>query len=290
MSGVPGTINAKAICMSTLKTIEKQPFEELLALASGYVLDFTNATFAAFFREAVEIEIYDPKYAIYGDSKAKRLRAFWETEGDGIVGRILAELIELWEYKTPSPTERQKVVLARCREVAARLLGRQQTRADSEDHFLRQDLSAASFEKVRIDGNLIPILEDRFQEAGRCLVGDSPLATIFMCGSVLEGLLLGAALANPREFNQAPNSPKDAMGKVRPFHEWSLAQFIDVGCELGFLKLDIKKFGHALRDFRNYIHPYQQMCSGFSPDGHTAKICLQVLRAAIAGLSGERNP
>ena len=39
--------------------------------------------------------------------------------------------------------------------------------------------------------------------------------------------------------------------------EWSLAQFIDVACELDHLKLDVKKFGHALPDFHHYIHPYE---------------------------------
>src|SRR5580700_1084675 len=116
--------------MSTLKTIEKQPFEDLLAMPSGYVLDFTNATFAAFFREAVGVEIYDPKYLTHGDSKAKRLRAFWETEGDAIVGKVLAELIQLWEYKTPTPTDQQKRTAGRCREIVARLLGKQHTRED----------------------------------------------------------------------------------------------------------------------------------------------------------------
>jgi len=38
------------------------------------------------------------------------------------------------------------------------------------------------------------------------------------------------------------------------------------------------------------IHPFQQMSSRFSPDRHTAAICLQVLKAAIASLSGQRAP
>ncbi|MCY4317652.1 MAG: hypothetical protein OXE76_00405, partial [Alphaproteobacteria bacterium] len=54
------------------------------------------------------------------------------------------------------------------------------------------------------------------------------------------------------------------------------------------LKLDVKKFSHGLRDFRNYIHPYEQMVSGFTPDEHTAKVCFQVLRAALESLAGER--
>lgn len=110
-----------------------------------------------------------------------------------------------------------------------------------------------------------------------------------MCGSILEGLLLGMALANPKKFNQAKSAPKDKNGKVKPFQEWSLAQLIDVSCQLNYLKVDVKKFSHALRDFRNYIHPFQQMSSQFSPDEHTAQICMQVLRAAISGLSGERK-
>ena len=63
---------------------------------------------------------------------------------------------------------------------------------------------------------------------------------IFHCGGILEGLLLGLASANPQQFNQAPNSPKDKAGNVKQLHEWTLAQFIDVACELGYLKLDVK--------------------------------------------------
>lgn len=96
-------------------------------------------------------------------------------------------------------------------------------------------------------------------------------------------------MEKPKEFNQAANSPKDKENKVKPFQEWSLAQFIDVAHGLGALKLDVKKFSHELRDFRNYIHPYQQLVSKFTPDKHTAEICLQVLRAAIVDLSGGRK-
>ena len=59
--------------------------------------------------------------------------------------------------------------------------------------------------------------------------------------------------------------------------------------QLRALKLDVKKFSHELRDFRNYIHPYEQLASKFTPDKHTAEICLQVLKAAIADLSGGRK-
>lgn len=276
--------------MSSLKTLDKEPFESLFGMSSGYVLDFSNRTFAEFFAETVGIDIYDRKYERNGDSKAKRLRAFWESESDPLVGKVLAELIEYWTYKAPEASTADRARAERCRGIVARLLGRQVTQKESEEQFLDRDLSSVSLSDVKIDAALLPVLESRFTEAMRCLQADAPLATIFLCGSILEGLLLGVACANPQQFNQAPNSPKDQAGKVKPFPEWSLAQFIDVACELGHLKLDVKKFSHALRDFRNYIHPYQQLSSRFAPDRHTAHICVQVLRAGIASLSGQRTP
>ena len=46
------------------------------------------------------------------------------------------------------------------------------------------------------------------------------------------------------------------------FQDWKLTNFIDVSYELGLLDEDVK-VSHALRNFRNYIHPYEQV-SGFN--------------------------
>jgi hypothetical protein len=277
--------------MSSLKTIDRQPFEDLFGMSSGYVLDFSDPTFASFFAESVKRNIHEERYTTYGSSKAKKLRAFWDIEPDPVVAKALGELLDLWEYKNPDANERDKATAKRCREIVARLLGKAACPSSelTEEQFLKRDFSDVSIGNVPIEASLIPILESRFKEAVRSLTARCPLSAIFMCGSVLEGLLLGMALTNPKDFNQAASAPKDQAGKIKQFPDWSLAQMIDVSCELGYLKIDVKKFGHALRDFRNYIHPYQQMCSGFSPDEHTAEICIQVLRAAIASLVGSRK-
>ena len=59
---------------------------------------------------------------------------------------------------------------------------------------------------------------------------------------------------------------------------------INVSYELGYIREDVKKFSQGVRDFRNYIHPHEQVKSKFYPDIHTAKICLQVLKATLADL------
>jgi len=275
--------------MSSLKAIEKRVFEDLFGMASGYVLDFSNNTFAELFRETANTDIYAQKYAFNGDSKAKRLRAFWENEPDALVGKVLSELLEVWQYNVSQNGKADdSLQYKRAADIVSRLTGKQLDPVVTELEFLGQQYENISIKNLSIDSNLVPMLESRLTEAQHCL-GTAPLATIFLCGSILEGILLGIALQRPKDFNQSANSPKDKDNKVKPFHEWSLAQFIDVAHGLGILKLDVKKFSHELRDFRNYIHPYQQLASKFTPDNHTAEICLQVLKAAIADLSGDRK-
>ena len=60
---------------------EKHYFERTLGMDTGYVGDFSDRTFGNFFSD-YGIDIHSEKYQIYGTSKAKKLRAFWELEPD----------------------------------------------------------------------------------------------------------------------------------------------------------------------------------------------------------------
>lgn len=160
----------------------------------------------------------------------------------------------------------------------------------NEEDFLRKEFNEINISTLPIDGAIIPFLEARFQEIEQCLYAKASLATIFLIGSTLEGLLLGIASKFSVLYNKAKAAPKDkATNKVRQFNDWTLSNFIDVSCEVGFLSEDVKKFSHAVRDFRNYIHPYQQMSIGFQPNEHTAIICFQVLKAALFQIQSNNN-
>lgn len=152
---------------------------------------------------------------------------------------------------------------------------------EAEEEFLRREFTNVSVAKIGLEGTVSQILEQRIKEIEKCFFSKAYLAVILIAGSTLEGVLLGVANNHPRLFNSAKASPKDGAGKVEQFHDWSLSAFIDVAHELGLVQYDTQKFSHTLRDFRNYIHPFRQMSSGFTPTEHTAKLCLQVLKAAI---------
>lgn len=149
----------------------------------------------------------------------------------------------------------------------------------SEAEFLRNEFKNVNIEKIGLDCRLTDILKLRLIE--KCIKSNASLSVLFLCGSTLEGILLGLTAKHPSKFNQVKSAPKDKEDKIKLFHEWTLNDFINTAYELGFINEDVKKFSHSLRDFRNYIHPYQQLSSGFNPDEHTTKISWQVLKAAI---------
>lgn len=278
--------------MSSLTDTEKRYFENLLGMGSGYVLDYTDQTFAEFFKTH-RVAIHDPKYQTYGSSKAKKLRSFWEQEPDALVGKVLSELLDTSEaIGALNGQQFDDAVLAKARGIVARLEGKSapspKPAAQTVDDFLHSEFNIPNIQKLPIEAQAVPIIESRLAEARTAMGAGAYLATVLLCGSVLEAVLLGAAQKEPARFNQAAASPKAADDSVKRFHEWSLAQFIDAASEIGLLKPDVKKFGHGLRDFRNYIHPYEQMASGFTPDQHTAKVCFQVLKAALASVAGDR--
>ena len=155
----------------------------------------------------------------------------------------------------------------------------------SEADFLKVEIEEIDVNQIPVDEVLKPVLERRMAEMKSCFMSKAYLSVIFMAGSMLEGILLSLANQNLRAFNQATIAPKNKEGKVKAFHDWTLNDLINVTHEIGILKKDVAKFSHILRDFRNYIHPYQQMSERFFPDENTAKICMQVMKGALLQIS-----
>ena len=277
--------------MSSLSDTEKRYLEFILDMGGGYVLDYTDGTFGEFFRR-YGVDIHGAKYQSYGTSKAKKLRGFWEREADAQVGRVLAGMLDAYEAKCDlSGKEIDQRILEKSRGIVGRLLGKAQEGKPVKpvDGFLREEITLPDIRKLPVEPAVLPIVEERIEEVRRTLAVRAYLSVVVLCGSILEAVLLGNAQKEPGLFNRSRASPKGLDGKVKRFQDWTLAQFIDVASDVGILKPDVRKFSHGLRDFRNYIHPYQQLVSGFTPDEHTATVCFQVLKAALASVAGARG-
>jgi hypothetical protein len=114
--------------MSQLSSVEKRKIEKLLESAKGrgYILDFSNRTFKEFVIESVDMDIYADKYAYLGDSKANRLRAFWDQEPDHIVGKLILDLLKYRKMQKLMDgieiSQVEQTLYEDCSEISGRLM------------------------------------------------------------------------------------------------------------------------------------------------------------------------
>lgn len=81
--------------MSDLTPKERRALEAFLGMGSGYVLNFSDRTYARFFAEEVNRDIDDPRFVIQSGSKAWRMRSFWDQEDNWVVAKCLNALLAL---------------------------------------------------------------------------------------------------------------------------------------------------------------------------------------------------
>lgn len=155
---------------------------------------------------------------------------------------------------------------------------------DEKDFLKKQFSDEIIIEELGLDAVITAYLQSRVNEIQSCPKNKVPLGSIFLLGSTLEGLLFAVAFNNQSEFMASKVAPKDKAGNIKKISDWKLSELIDVACDTKFIGLDVKKFSHILRDFRNYIHPYQQMSQSFNPNQDTVDICWQVFKAAFSQL------
>ena len=149
-----------------------------------------------------------------------------------------------------------------------------------ETAFLKKDYNNLFFHSSIFEEKLSNVIQERIAEIEKAIDNSMPLAALFLIGSTLEGVLLAVALKYPQRFNTTKSAPQKD-GKVLPFTFWILNNFIDVAFEVGVLEKDVKDYSKQVRDFRNYIHPNEQVKQDFSPSMNTVMISFQVLKAAI---------
>jgi hypothetical protein len=84
--------------MANLRMLDMQVIDDLFQRPHnpGYVLDFSDRTFAIFFAQELDIDIDDPIYAKDGTSKLRRLKCYLRTVNNDAATRALSAL---WNYR-----------------------------------------------------------------------------------------------------------------------------------------------------------------------------------------------
>lgn len=105
--------------MAELTWQDKIRLEKLFGMKSGYVLDFTNTSFAEFIFDSVGRNVYSGTYDRGSNSKANLLRGFWEAEPNHVVAQVIEDLVQHSREVGQHSTDTQLV--SQCLGVASRL-------------------------------------------------------------------------------------------------------------------------------------------------------------------------
>jgi hypothetical protein len=263
-----------------IDNLTRQKLERLFDMSGGYVLDFSNASFSSFVESCLG---FDP-YSRYSGSKAAVLRRIWLAESPDDVAKLNRELLEHWHLEKLADDEVLTSFEQQTYDDLTSAFGEKiETESPASLDFLAKDLGEIDLSALPRELTSQRVIAVRLAEIEQCLAAEAPLAVIFLAGSTLEGLLMELALAHADEYASSQAAPQVG-GKPKPLNTWTLAELITVSRALGVIGEDVLKHADQVRNFRNYIHPRQQLRENFEPRMITAQIAQQVLLAALADL------
>lgn len=164
---------------------------------------------------------------------------------------------------------------------------------------LRQAAKAQSTAAVRQDSSREPVSVATPEARDLSFVADIKLQTIIdrdyaelqrvgavsvvksrfiLAGGLIEALLLDALQRNEAQARNAKSAER------KPLDEWSLGSLIDVAVELGLVGAGAQSFGHAVREYRNLVHPGKEKRSKYAVAPEEADIAEKVLDIVIRDL------
>ena len=112
------------------------------------------------------------------------------------------------------------------------------------------------------------------------------MGALVTCGSIVEGLLTWRLLQRKDEALKSQKACKDRNGKVIPLEQWNLSNLIDVSAELNLIGDTAKKASWAVKDFRNFIHPYNLLKQSARPDQALTQSALAAVKEIRRSLEG----
>ena len=254
-----GSIGVSKI--STLRTIDLELIDELMSFprGRGFVVGLSDVRFAEFFKDQINIDIDDPKWAVEGSSKGKRLRYFLRKAKDKYAAQILEELWELREHEIavsgksdpyPQAEEGFKKLLKRLKGTAeAANPTPQDARKTKWTSTQAAEFNSELLQLATLDPHPRGFAFEKFLQKLFEACGLAPRGAFRITGQQIDGSfsLSGSTylLEAKWENAQQGNTPLYAFeGKVASKAAWSRGLFISYS---GFTEDGLKAFGNQKR-------------------------------------------
>ncbi|WLI13883.1 MULTISPECIES: abortive infection family protein [Pseudomonas] len=246
--------------MAVISAFERRKLEKLLGMGSGYVLDFSDRTYADFFID-YRIDIDAAQYRSGGDSKAKRMRAFWDIAPNHTVGKVLDGLIT-YGVQIDRLGDSSPQLTDDCRKIAMRLLSDQSVAdldaltaiADDRDFEVVAEHVREAIEKNQPEGGLdrLHTFVNKFirvtcEPHGISISREKPLHSVFgeyvkalrergHLESAMTDRILKSSISVLEAFNDVRNNKSLAHDNPILNYDESLLIFNHVASSIRFIK------------------------------------------------------
>ncbi len=130
------------------------------------------------------------------------------------------------------------------------------------------------------DVKLRGILKRDYVELGRASIASCWKSVIILAGGAIEAILIDLLLQHESAAKTASKAPKK-----NDIREWDLADLINVCVERRLVSPGVERLSHSVREYRNLVHPGNEIRTGLTFDMEEAKIAIEVLHMIDRDLS-----
>jgi hypothetical protein len=130
------------------------------------------------------------------------------------------------------------------------------------------------------DSALRKIIERDYVEIQKAYISECWKSVIILCGGAIEAILTDLLIQNETAATAAKSAPKNS-----DITRWDLSNLIDVAVELLLVSAGIEKLSHSLREYRNLVHPGNELRNKLRFDAEEAKIAVEFLNIVHRDLS-----
>jgi len=132
------------------------------------------------------------------------------------------------------------------------------------------------------DTELRMIIERDYSEIRRAYSSQCWKSVIILSGSTIEAILVDLLLIHKTKAIAAVKAPNNNKSDIT---KWDLVSLIEVSVELGLVSSGVEKLSHSVREYRNLIHPGNEVRNKLTFGSEEAKIALEVLHIVHRDLS-----
>jgi hypothetical protein len=122
------------------------------------------------------------------------------------------------------------------------------------------------------NSDLKAIIERDYEEIQRAFISQCWKSVIILCGGAIEAILTDLLLMNKTAAVSAKSAPKD-----NDITRWDLSELIDVAVELKLVSAGMQKLSHPLREYRNLVHPGNEIRNKLDFGAEEARIAVELL-------------